>query len=482
MFASIDRLERNLRRLDRWFPEPETELQRQFLSSQQSAERQAASSSLLDFIPVISRKFGSPVHMGPLAQLFERVRKGERVEAVVSTPPRHGKTETLLHGAAYLLYHDPTIQLAYIGYSSDFAHDKSRRARELTRMAGVELSPLAWSRKNWRTGQDEGGMWATSQEGGITGQGFHLMIVDDPVKDRAEAESPTARENTYSWFKGTAFDRIEPGGSCIVVQTRWHPDDLAGRLIADGWEYVNLQAVTEHEDGTRTALWPEQWPLSELDHKHETVGDYEWNSKYQGVPVGRGAAVFKEAQYYDKLPKTDLMRMCIGIDTAATAKTSADYSVAVVMGLLENTYYVLDVLRLQVEPREFRTRLRTLMHKWPKAFGRADPAATEVGGIEFIREIGLDVQIHKATKGKFTRAIPTAAAWNSGDIKVPRKAQWLDAFLAEVATFTGKDDRHDDQVDALASAYEGLRWSVIDWSELASVNAAMPKAMSWLED
>jgi predicted phage terminase large subunit-like protein len=393
---------------------------------------------------------------------------------VVSTPPRHGKTECLIHGIAYLLAADPTLQLSYIGYAATFAEDKSRKAREIARAAGVPISPDAWARKNWRTGAGDGGLWATSIDGPVTGQGFHVMVVDDPVKDRAAAESAVQREHVYSWFTDTAFTRLEPNGSCIVVQTRWHPDDLVGRLIGDGWECVNLPAIDK--DGR--ALWPERWPIEQLREIEQQLGDYGWNSLYQGEPRGRGSSVFHDAVIFER-PPANLARVCIGLDFAYTAKTHADYSVAVVMVELGGFFHVIDVVRVQEEPRVFRQRVANLHALYPNATAYAHVAGTEQGSVEFIREAGIPIVGVNARADKFTRALPAAACWNSGGIKVPKSAPWLDAFLAEVCGFTGVKDRHDDQVDALAAAYDGLRHTTVDWRFGEELNAAFPKAVSW---
>lgn len=419
--------------------------------------------------------------MAPLANLFERVRRGERVLAVVSTPPRHGKTETLIHGIAYLLAAKPHLQITYIGYGSTFSEDKSRKARDIARTVGVPLSETAWARKNWRTGVDDGGVWATSIDGQLTGQGFHLMLVDDPVKDRATAESAAARDHAYEWLNGTAFTRLEPSGSCIVVQTRWHPDDLAGRLIADGWECINLPAIDDDDPANPKALWPDRWPVEKLREIEQQIGDYDWNSLYQGRPRGRGASVFHDANLSEMVPAQGASRICIGCDFAYSAKTHADYSVAVVLAECRGQYYVLEVVRVQKEARQFRQQLLLLKERYPEATACAYVAATEQGSVEFVREGGLPISGLVARADKFTRALPVAACWNDGNIFLPKpgekKPDWIEPFLSEVLGFTGVKDRHDDQVDALAAAFDGLRQvRPIDPDYLDSLTASLPKS------
>jgi predicted phage terminase large subunit-like protein len=428
---------------------------------------------LQDFVPALTPRFSAPRHLAPLLGLFERVARGERVRAVVSVPPRHSKTETCLHGIAWLLLQDPSLQVAYASYAARIAEKKSRRARGLAELAGVPLAADSKSRRDWRTDVDDGGVWATSVDGAITGEGFHLVVLDDLVKGRAQAESATIRDRAHSWLMADVLTRCEPGASIIASGTRWHPDDPLGRLVNDGWEYVCLPAL----DPSGAALWPQRWPASELERIREQLGGpdgYEWQSLYQGNPRGRGARVFNDVHTYDSKPAA-FEQICIGIDYAYSARTSADFSVAVVLGLAGGVFYVLDVVRVQVEPRMFRDRVALLVQTYPGATCSAWVAATERGGIEFFRESGIPITERTAVLDKFSRAIGVTAAWNTGKVLVPASATWLDKFVSELAGFTGVKDRHDDQVDALAAAFDGLNgaaWQPVDWNYMDQIGTA----------
>lgn len=407
--------------------------------------------ALLEFIPRITPRYQAPGHLQALADLFERAER-ERVLAVVSMPPRHGKTETELHGIAWTLLRAPQKQVAFVGYAARFAEKKSRKARELAIKAGVPLAADAASRQDWRTGVEDGGLWATSICGPMTGEGFHLMLVDDPVKDRATAESATYRDHHYDWFNDTAFTRLEPNGSCIVTQTRWHPDDLAGRLIADGWECVNLPAI----DDAGAALWPERFPLEKLRPIQEQLGVYGWESLYQGNPRTRGGALFRDAVYYDELPRSGL-RFGLGFDLAYTAKTHADYSVVVALAVdSDGIAYVLDVRRQQVEATVFGETMRRVQADHGGTVLTGFVGGTEQGVVQFLARSGLRMHAIAAKEDKFVRAQPVAAAWNAGRVRLPRDKPWLAALVGELADFTGVNDRHDDQVDALAGAYHAI--------------------------
>lgn len=405
---------------------------------------------LMQFIPRLSPKWTEPRHLSPVVAMFERIACGEAVRAVANTPPRHGKTELELHAVPWLLLQRPALRIAFVSYAQTFAEKKSRRARELAIKAGVPIADDARSRRDWRTGVEDGGVWASSIGGPLTGEGFDVLLIDDPVKDRATAESAASRAATYEWFNDVAFTRLEPNGSCLVVQTRWHVEDLAGHLLRDGWESVNLPAL----DATGRALWPERWPASKLHQVREQLGDYGWSSLYQGEPRPRGGALFGDFGFYDELPAT--LEKSIGVDFAYSTRTHADYSVAVVLGRDGDRFFVVDVVRLQVKAPEFKSTIERLLADHHVATATSFIGGTERGVVDMMAAQGLAIDAKPATADKFTRAQPVAAAWNAGKVLLPREARWLDAFANELASFTGVGDRHDDQVDALAAAHHAL--------------------------
>jgi len=254
--------------------------------------------SLGEFIPAVSPTFTTPVHLRPLLRVFERIAAGEEVRACVSVPPRHAKTETVLHGAAWLIARSPRFRVGYASYTASIAFAKSRAARDYTISAGV------------------GGMLATGRGGALTGHGVDLLIVDDPFKNRSEADSPTIRESCFNWYTSTARTRLEPGGSIIITHTRWHPHDLIGRLKAAelGYEHIVLPAI----DLDGRSLWSERYDLPALHAIREEVGDYDWQSLFMQDPVARKGLVyemFSSAHVVDPedVPKA-FRRVVVGID------------------------------------------------------------------------------------------------------------------------------------------------------------------------
>lgn len=261
------------------------------IQSEQARRNKATlrTATLAEFVPRVSPAYAAPKHLGPLLDVFDRIEH-EPVRVALSVPPRFGKTETVLHGIARALVRHPEWTFAYVSYAANVARSKSRLIRDYALRAGVELRPDSKSLNEWRTPQG-GGVLATGVGGPLTSHGVRVLVVDDPHKNRQEADSPLIRERIGGWFTSTAMTRIEPGGSAIVVHTRWNNDDLIGRLKSDEeqeWEVISLPAI----DARGRSLWPERWPVEELNKKRIDVGEYDWESLFQQDPKVRKGLVF----------------------------------------------------------------------------------------------------------------------------------------------------------------------------------------------
>lgn len=428
-----------------------------------TAAREASREPLLDFIPRLTPRWRRPDHLAPVAQLFERAATGEEVRACVSVPPQFGKTEVVLHSLVWLLRRQPEWTVCYASYNATQARSKSRIARNYALAAGLHLVEDANNLGEWRM-PSGGGLLARGIGEGLTGQGANVEVVDDPHKDRAEAESSSARGAVWDWHTSTLMPRLHPGGSVVVVHTRWHPDDYIGRLTRQRdhgevpWEIVNLAAV--REDGTSLAEWLR--PLAFLKRRRLEVGEYDWASLYEGRPRPRGGRVFQDVHFYAAPPATSF-RLAIGVDLAYSARISANYSAAILLACIgdpttDGLVFVLDVRRMQVKAPEFAVALGGVRTAAPWAPMRWYCSGTEKGGADLVNALNprLRLEAMPTTADKFVRAQPVAAAWNAGRVLVPRDAPWLDPFIAEIVAFTGVNDPLDDQVDALAAAFDAL--------------------------
>ncbi len=404
---------------------------------------------LFEFIPKVTPRFHPPRHLTPLVEALERTER-EQVHLLVSVPPRHGKTECLLHALAWKIARHPEQTCGYVSYAADIARSKSRQARDYALEAGVTLRMDSAALNEWRT-QQGGGMLATGIGGPLTGFGVDgVLICDDTLKNRADAESSRIRDNIFQWWTSTALTRVEPKGSVIVCGTRWHDDDLLGRLSREsGWEVVNLPAL----DDEGQALWPAVWPVDVLIDRRRRVGEYDWSSLFMGQPRPRGAGVFESATVCEAVP-IGPVRYAIGLDFAYTEKAKSDYSVAAILAEIAGVSYVVDVVRRQCAAPAFAMELAKLGARYPSATMFAFVGGTEKGVVDLLNSTGLRIRSAPAVSDKFVRAQACAAAWNNGTIVVPRTAHWASDFISEVVTFPS--GVHDDQVDALVGAYHVL--------------------------
>lgn len=399
---------------------------------------------------------------------------GQRL--VCAAPPQHGKSTCASHALIYWMARYPRRRFAYATYSQDRSQYVSRQVHTLGQDAGLEPDG---NLQSWRvsTGAE---VLFTSPNGPFAGYGVDgVLIIDDPYKDRRTAESGHNRRLLLEWFDDVARKRVHPGGSVIVMSTRWHVDDLSGVLVKRGWRYLNLKAIAEGETDEAGVvlddplgrhagdpLWPTQRPLDFYAEHRSDI--YSWASLYQGEPRPRGGIVFKGEDSdsqglparYTELP-THSFRVAYGVDLAYTAKTHADFSVCIEIWREETSdpkkprFYIVDVQRKQVDAPSFTLTLKAKHSARPARF-RWYAGGTEKGSADFIKRQGIPLEVMPPKGDKFVRAQPVAAAWNEGRVMVPDDAPWLSTVLDEVLNFTGVNDVHDDIVDALAAGFDAL--------------------------
>lgn len=460
----------------------EEELELLLLLEAEERDRAAAlaiqAEPLLGFVPRVSPHILRPDHLAPLAALFERVRRGERVRALVSVPAQHGKTTFILHVLAALLAADPTLPLAYITYAQDVADSKSHEARQIARTAGVDLAADRQNLAEWRTGSG-GGCRFGGIGGPLTGSPARLVVVDDPFKNRVEAESPTIRERVHGWYTSVALTRLPEDGSAIVVHTRWHQDDLIGRLEREGgYEVINLPFVFndagefDPEGGTHV-LWPRQllpdgkavgWTLEGARARLAEVGPYDAASIYGGRPRPREGKMFREPARFTALD-LDGARIVLAVDPAGSDSPQANHSVAVALAVrghgIEQTADLVGLLRFQLRPEHAAPRLLAFQRRWGARLrieGSRD--GKEMARCLALIAPDLEVETLQAIGNKALRAEPVATAWNAGRVRVPADPNTiscapedLSEFVRVVTNFVGLADGEDDDVDALAHAW-----------------------------
>lgn len=438
------------------------------------AEAEYGGESLTDFIARVAPHEPPPEHIS--AELIPELERAlhEPSRLLVFMPPRHAKSVTVMRGLVWSIQRNPALLNAYVAYGAGQAEDQSRWMRQVARDAGIQLAQDTKAVDLWRT-RYGGGLRAVGIDGGITGKGIKgWLVIDDPHKDRLEAESPVFRDRVWKQFQGTLYNRLEDTASVIVIQTRWHEEDLAGRILAgelgEKWKVIEMPAIrdprtgepAEDDETDGLALWPERFPVERLRIIRKTGGAYNWWSLYQQRPRPHGTHLFgRHPALYD-LPEVSGARGVIICDPAATAKTSSDYTAIGVfsaVGVGVNCrMYVLEIVRMQAPMTQVMAELVRLQKHWGYPIGFEG-----VGGFKAVPDMmrtlhpGVDIFEITPLGDKVTRAQPCAAAWADDRVLVPRaEAPWIRPYLAEMRSFTGLGDTNDDQVDVTAHAWNQL--------------------------
>ena len=400
-----------------------------------------------------------------MQERLDAVTRGECKRLMLFLPPRHGKSEmTTVRYPVWRLVQDPTLRVIVGAYNATLASKFSRKARRV----GEQVLDLAKDRTavdDWETSQG-GGIRAVGVGGGVTGMGADLIIIDDPVKSREEANSEVYREKCWSWYTDDLYTRLEPNGAIILIMTRWHEDDLAGRILASekgkDWEVIRLPAIAEADDPLGReegqALCPQRFDVEALMDIKGTMDGYSFEALYQQNPTAKEGAFFKvhRFEYVDVAPVG--LRQCRAWDMASTA-SGGDFTAGVKIGVdKEGVFYVLDVVRGQWSTDERNSIIRhTAEQDGVGCYVRVpqDPGAAGVdASMMFVRLLsGFSVERVKPTGDKETRADPFSAQVNAGNVRIVRGA-WNRAYTEELRAFPAGNK--DDQVDASADAFGKL--------------------------
>lgn len=317
-------------------------------------------------------------HLAYLDRVITSAIKKGGGRYIVTVPPRYGKSEYLSkYTPSWFVGKWPNKRVMLASYAEELAAEFGLAARNLIRefgsqYFGVKLDSSSQSKTHWKISGHNGGMTAAGVGGSLTGKGADLLIIDDPVKNAEEAASPTIREKHWNWWQSTAQTRLAPNATVIVIMTRWHQDDLAGRLLKsdekDKWTMIRLPEICDTEDdllGRKIGepLWPEQWPLADVLEKQKSKTPYWWNAMHQGDPGQYGEAAWP-AEYFEDIFTMDwpkkFVASAMAIDPAlGKDKKRGDYSAIAFAGLAEGKAFV-DVWLARIPPPELVTKAVTL--------------------------------------------------------------------------------------------------------------------------
>lgn len=416
--------------------------------------------------------YEAPKHLQLLNQKLLSVANGEIDRLMVTMPPRHGKSELCSkYFPAWYLGTHPDDRIMLSSYEADFAATWGQKVRDIFKehkdIFGVMVNDGSAARNRWDIAGHRGGMGTAGVGGPITGKGAEILIIDDPVKNAEQANSPTFREKAKEWYKSTAYTRLTPTGKVILIQTRWHEDDLGGWLLNesdDDWTVINFPGLAEEEDilGRKPGdpLWPELWTRELLLQRKKELGDYWFSAMYQQNPQPLEGGLLKREwlQYYD--PNDPVIRSktlsntvtYTGWDLAISTKETADYTCSCTLKVDVNSghIYIVDWSREHIDFPTQQKVVPQIQRKHNAALIGIEDNAYQAALPQSLRGLRLPIKTRTAIKDKVTKIISSFTLFEQGIVHLPSNHPLLGEFENEYMLFpTGK---HDDLLDATEMA------------------------------
>jgi len=441
-------------------------------------EKEMARRHLLSFCSYTFPGYVLAPHLRLVAEKLEAVERGEIKRLMIFMPPRYGKSElAAIRFPAWYLGRNKDNRIIFTSYASSLACSFSRKIRNL--IADEEIYPFeiklakdSTAVDAWNLEKDRGGLIAAGVNGGITGHGANLFIIDDPVASRLEASSAVYRQRIWDWYLDVARTRLEPDAAIILIMTRWHEDDLAGRLIkaqeseGDIWEILRLPARAEENDplgrNIGEPLWPEKYDETKL-LKIEKSSARVWASLYQQKPRIEEGNLIK-GEWFKFIPEEPAGIKWVRFwDLAYTEKQISDFTVGCKAGLWQVAeddirFVISDISRRQQNWPEAKRRLKNVaqIDGQNVSIFLEEVAAQKA----LIQELQVDPELTsfsirgaRPETDKVARAQPWIDRAESGFVYLVR-GEWNKSFIDEAESFP--NGTHDDQIDAVSGAYSAL--------------------------
>ena len=446
---------------------------------------QSCRDSLIEFCKHMQKDYKVGKHHRKLAALLEDIEASRKDRICVSVPPRHGKSQLVsIYYAAWYLGRNPSHKVMLVSHTTDLAVDFGRKVRNLIAsddfreiFSSVDIASDNKSAGRWNTNQG-GEFFAAGVGAALAGRGAHLLLVDDPHSEQDVLSGNfSVFEKTYEWFAYGARTRLMPGGRVAIVHTRWHMDDLIGRVIrdmtqspnSDQYEVFEFPAILSSEaaDGSiiEKALWPEFFDLTALHRTKASMPVFQWNAQYQQQPTAEEASIIKREwwrMWGDNDPPSCEYIIC-SLDAAAEKHNRADYTALTTWGVFlneeEDMYQLilLDSIKQRLEFPELKQLCLDHYKEWdPDAF-IVEKKSAGVAIYQELRRTGIPVQEytpHRGTGDKMARLNSVSDIIASGMVWVPAR-RWAEEVVEEVAGFPFMS--HDDLVDSTVMALMRFR-------------------------
>jgi predicted phage terminase large subunit-like protein len=438
-----------------------------------SVVRKAAQQSFMSFVKQMWPGFILGRHHALMAKKFEEIANGKVRRLIINMPPRHTKSEFASYLLpAWFLGKYPHKKVIQCSNTAELAVGFGRKVRNLV---DGETYAKIFPNVALRTDSKAAGRWATNANGDyfaigvggtVTGKGADLLIIDDPHSEQEAAlaaSDPSVYDKIFEWYSSGPRQRLQPGGSIVIVMTRWGKRDLTGRVLqsmverdGDEWEVISLPAIMP----SGLSLWPEFWSLEELEKLKNELPISKWSAQYQQDPSAEEGALVKREWWkvWDKESPPACAFIIQSWDTAFTKNERSDYSACTTWGVFymnenENDPHVilLDALKERLEFPELKIRALEMYKEWePDAF-IVEAKASGAPLVFELRRMGIPVQEFTPVRGndKITRVNSVSDLFASGKIWAPRK-RWAEEVIEEMAAFPNSD--HDDLVDSTTQA------------------------------
>ncbi len=361
------------------------------------ARRELARRKLINFIKFRFPSYDTNWHHRIIADALQRVESGKLKRLMISLPPRNGKSELVsVNFPAWCMGRNKDRSIIAASYGAELATDFGRKVRnimdspEFKTLFDAKLAPDAKAKGSWAT-NGRGEYNAVGVGGAITGKGGSIVIVDDPIKNREEADSEVNSEKVWDWYRSTLRTRLTPDGAIIIVMTRWKDSDLIGRILEENklqsgeeWEVITLPAVAEHDEEFRKegeALWANQFSLKNLEDIQKDIGTYEFASLYQQNPVNRETQLFK-LDMFTRVDMEEVEKMqtnCyVTIDSAISKKKYSDYTGVCINWVNSENVWHLKAYKVKVNPTELIALIFDLHNVFhPQAIGLEETIMTQ---------------------------------------------------------------------------------------------------------
>ena len=404
-------------------------------------------------------------HLALVCDKIPDVAKVKTKRLMIFMPPRHGKSMTVTKTfPSYFLGKNPNKRVIEVSYGEDLAQSFGASNRDKImefgqELFGISVSQVQSKKTNWNIEDYDGGMISVGVGGGITGNGADLLIIDDPIKNREEAESPTYRKKLYDEYRSSILTRLHAGAAIIIILTRWQEDDLAGTILKTGepWDIISLPALCDDEENDLLgrkegeALWPEggydeEW----MQDMKRSLGSYVFTSLYQQRPAPPEGGIIKRGwfKFYKTLPE-GLMGYTQSWDCTFKDNKDSDFVVGQLWAKKGPDRYLITQIRGRMTFTETLQSIRLMSHRYPQSIRKLiEDKANGSAVIEVLKKEFAGILPVEPEGGKFARAAAASPVIESGNVWLPDPsiAPWVMDYVEEFAVFP--NGAHDDQVDS----------------------------------